>query len=164
MTIFQIACYNINNGTIKTPLHVSIGQTVNEISRSKQLIQILDRLAICISYDEIERQNCSLSVRIIHMSGNENIPLPLSIAPGNLVQADIDNFDHEKKTTSPIGGSNDTEMVIFQNNQQHQEKTANQKSDFKLTIYTQKKLSCILPCQVLNLYNHTKRAKIPMNF
>ena len=44
----------------------------------------------------------------------------------------------KKKTTSPIGGSNDTEMVIFQNNQQHQEKTANQKSDFKLTIYTQK--------------------------
>ena len=78
-----------------------LDKTVNEISRSKQLIQILDRLAICISYDEIERQNCSLSVRIIHMSGNENIPLPLSIAPGNLVQADIDNFDHKKKNNFP---------------------------------------------------------------
>ena len=43
LTIFQIACYNINNGTIKTPLHVSIGQTVHEISRSKQLIQILNK-------------------------------------------------------------------------------------------------------------------------
>ena len=55
LTIFQIACYNINTDTIKTPLHVSIGQTVHEISRSKQLIQILNRLGICMSYDEIER-------------------------------------------------------------------------------------------------------------
>ena len=38
LTIFQIPCYNKNNGTVKTPLHVSIGQTVHEISRSKQLI------------------------------------------------------------------------------------------------------------------------------
>ena len=42
LTVFQIACYNVNNNTMKTPLHVSIGQTVPEISRSKQLIQILN--------------------------------------------------------------------------------------------------------------------------
>ena len=136
-TIFQIACYNINNGTIKTPLHVSVGQTIHEISLSKQLIQILNRLGICMSYDEVERQNCSLSLRTIHMSGNENVPLPPSIVPGNLVQAAIDNFDHEEGTPSRIGGSHDTIMVLFQNNQQHQEKTAMQKSDFNIN-YTQK--------------------------
>ena len=38
LSIFQIACYYINNGTIKTPLHVSIEQTVHEISQLKQLI------------------------------------------------------------------------------------------------------------------------------
>ena len=97
------------------------------------------------------------------MSGNENVPLPPSIVPGNLVQAAIDNFDHEEGTPSRIGGSHDTIMVVFQNNQQHQEKTAMQKSDFNIN-YTQKKLTCILPCQVLKKYNHTKRAEIPMNF
>ena len=97
------------------------------------------------------------------MFGNENVPLPPSIVPGNLVQAAIDNFDHEEGTPSRIGGSHDTIMVLFQNNQQHQEKTAMQKSDFNIN-YTQKKLTCILPCQVLKKYNHTKRAKIPMNF
>ena len=30
--------------------------------------------------------------------------------------------------------------------------------------YTHKKLTCILPCQVLKKYNHTKRAEIPMDF
>ena len=38
-----------------------------------------------------------------------------------------------------------------------------QKSDFNIN-YTQEKLACILPCQVLNKYNHTKRSEIPMNF
>ena len=112
MTIFQIACYDINNGNIKTPLHVSIGQAVHEISRSKQLIQILNRLGICMSYDEIERQNCSLSLRTIHMSGNENVPLPPSIVLGNVAQAAIDNFDHEEETPSRIEGSRDTIMVV----------------------------------------------------
>ena len=64
---------------------------------------------------------------------------------------------------SCIGGSHDTIMVVFQNNQQHQEKTAMQKSDFNIN-YTQKKLTRILPCQILKKYNHTKRAEIPMNF
>ena len=85
-------------------MQVSTGQTVLEISRSKQLIQILNRLGICMSYDEIERQNCSLSLRTIHMSGNENVPL----------QAAIDNFDNEEGTPSRIGWSHDIIMVVFQ--------------------------------------------------
>ena len=65
LIIFQIACYNINNGTVKT------------------------------------------------LSGNENVPLPPSVVPGNLVQAAIENFDHEEGTPSRISGSHDTIMVIF---------------------------------------------------
>ena len=72
-----------------------------------------------MSHDEIERQNCSLSLRTIHMSGNEHVPLPPSIVPENLVQAPTDNLDNEEGTPSCIGGSHDTIMVVFENNQQH---------------------------------------------
>ena len=98
LAVFKIACYDINNGTIKRPLHFSIGQ----------LIQILDTFGIFMCHDEIERQDCSLSLRTIHMSGNENVPLPPSLLPGNLVQAAIDNFDHEEGPPSRIGGWHDT--------------------------------------------------------
>ena len=108
LAVFKIACYDINNGTIKRPLHFSIGQTVHEISQSKQLIQILDTFGIFMCHDEIERQDCSLSLRTIHMSGNENVPLPPSLLPGNLVQAATDNFDHEERPPSRIGGWHDT--------------------------------------------------------
>ena len=41
------------NGTMKTLLHVTTGQTVHKTSRSKQLTQILYRLGICMIYDKI---------------------------------------------------------------------------------------------------------------
>ena len=47
-------------------------------------------------YDKLERQNCSLSLRTIQMSGNEHVPLPPSITPGNLIQVAIDTFSHEE--------------------------------------------------------------------
>ena len=81
---------------------------------------MLNKLGISMSYDEVERQNCSLSLRTIEMSGKENVPLPPVIISKNLVQAAIDNFDHEEATPSPVGESHDTVMVVFQNNK-HQE-------------------------------------------
>ena len=116
-----------------------------------------------MSYDEVERQNCSLSLRTIEMSGKENVPLPPSIVPKNLVQAAIDNFDHEEATPSPIGGSHDTIMVVFQNIKQHQPKTFMSKSNFNIN-YKQKSLTCILPCQILKKYDITRRAEIPTSF
>ena len=53
------------------------------------------------------------------MSGNEHVPLPPSIVSENLVQAPTDNLDNEEGTPSRIGGSHDTIMVVFENNQQH---------------------------------------------
>ena len=50
-----------------------------------------------MSYDETEKQNCSLSLRTIHLSGNENASLPTSVVPGNLEQAAIDSYDHEEE-------------------------------------------------------------------
>ena len=50
-----------------------------------------------MSHDEIERQNYSLSLRTIYMSGNEKVPLLPLIIPGNLIQAVIDNFNHKEE-------------------------------------------------------------------
>ena len=55
--------------------------------------------------------------------------------PGNLVQAAIDNFDHEWGTPSRIGGSHDTLMVVFQNDQQHRKKLLCTNLTFTLIIH-----------------------------
>ena len=54
-TIFHIVYYLIHNGQKKTPLHVSLCECVYDTCRSKALIQIKNRLLLCISYDEMER-------------------------------------------------------------------------------------------------------------
>ena len=114
-----------------------------------------------MSYDEIERQNCSLS-RTIQMSANENVPFPPSVVPGHLVQAAIDNFDHKEGTPSRTDGSHDTIMVVFQNINNIRIKLLCK--NLTLTLNIHKKLTCILPCQVLKKYNHIKRTEIHTYF
>ena len=52
---------------------------------------------------------------IIRRAGNDHVPLPPSIEPSVLIQGAMDNFDHEENTSSGIGGSHDTILVLFQN-------------------------------------------------
>ena len=92
---------------------------------------------------EIERQNYSLLLKTIFMSGDENVQLPLSIVAENLVQTAIDNIDHYKGRTLHTDGSHDTIMVVFQNYKERHEKA----SEFNIN-YEQKSLICILPSQV----------------
>ena len=53
--LFQIFFTAIHNGQKKTPLHVSLCETIHDTCRSKKLIQILNRMRLCMSYDELEK-------------------------------------------------------------------------------------------------------------
>ena len=55
-TIFQIVYYNINNSPMKTPLPVSIGETIHQINRSKLLIQILNRIKFQTNHFEQSKE------------------------------------------------------------------------------------------------------------
>ena len=58
---FQIVFNLVHNCRKKVPLNVSISQVIHDKCRSKQLIQILNNLGLCLSYDELERTDCSLA-------------------------------------------------------------------------------------------------------
>lgn len=64
------------------------------------------------------------------MSGSENVPLPPSVTPGDLVQVSINKFDHEEGKSSRSEGSHDTIMVVFQNHKQCQDKAIMSKLEF----------------------------------
>ena len=72
----------------------------------KQLIEVFNLLGICMSYDEVGQNYSKLLV-----------PVPQSIIPNVLVQGAMGNFHHEENTQSGIGGTHDTVMVLFQNNE-----------------------------------------------
>ena len=68
-----------------------------------------------ISYSELEQIDNALTQRTIRRAGSYRVPVPPSIKPSVLIQGAMDNFDHEENTSSGIGGSHDTILVLFQN-------------------------------------------------
>ena len=59
--LFQIFFTAIYNGQKKTPLHLSLCETIHDTCRSKKLIQILNRMRLCMSYDELEKIDVCLA-------------------------------------------------------------------------------------------------------
>ena len=75
----------------------------------------LNRLGLCVSYDEIERIDINLAQRTIDAAGENLVPVPPVINSSAIIQGAMDKFDNEENTTSGIGGSHDTILVLFQN-------------------------------------------------
>ena len=118
--IFQQVYYFVHNGTKKTPLHVSIAQSIHNERRSKKLIKTMNRLGISISYDELERIDFTLANRLLNRLGEHRVPISNSIKKGLLHRA-MDNFDHIEDTKSGKGSSHDTILMVFQNQNENNE-------------------------------------------
>ena len=72
--IFQIIFNMIPSGGKRTPMHVSLAQTVHDTCRSKQLIEILSRMGFTISYSELEKIDNGLAQRIIRTASDDHVP------------------------------------------------------------------------------------------
>ena len=119
--IFQQIYYLVHNGTKKTPLHVSIAQSIHNECRSKKLIKIMNwLLGISISYDELERIDFTLANQLLNRLGEHRVPISNSIKKG-LLHGAMDNFDHIEDTKSGKGSSHDTILMVFQNQNENNE-------------------------------------------
>ena len=92
-------------------IYISVAQTIHDTCRSKQLVQISNRMGYAISYSELEQIDNALTQCAIRRAGSYCVPVPPSIKPSVLIQGAMINFD----LASGIGGSHDTILVLFQN-------------------------------------------------
>ena len=113
--LFQVFFTVIHNGQKKTPLHVSLCETIHDTCRSKKLIQILNRMGLCMSYDELEKIDVCLAERTIATAEPHRTPLSSIIKENIIIRGAMDNFDHEENAQSGKGGSHDTILMLFQN-------------------------------------------------
>ena len=162
-TLFQQIFYLIHNGRKKTPLHVSLTQSIHDKCQSKQLMQILNNLGMCVNYEEMLRTDYNLADRLIRSCGENKVPLPESITSTSIMHASIDNFDHIENGKSGKGSSHDTIMMLFENNESKVEKIfqlSNKPNDqIKKRSITQK-----LKCQMIKTFLKAKRGQIPSDF
>ena len=94
--VFQIVYNLIDNDQRKTPVHTVISQSFHDTCKSKSVIQMFNRLGLCISYDVLERVDIASTQEIINFAGPNKVPVPKNINSSSIIHGAMDNFDHEE--------------------------------------------------------------------
>ena len=163
-TLFQMIKYWLSSGRSKTPLHCSLTQTVHNLSRSRQLIDIMNRLNLAISYDSMKRMNTSAAQKMVEDTLPNRCPVSSMISEWHVVQGAMDNFDHAENTVSGKDSSHDTVLVIFQNQPIDSYSEENRMTSSS-TPLGKRKFADELPCQVIEKSHLVKgTGDIPQTF
>ena len=165
--IFQIVFNIINGGQRKTPLHTAIAQSIHDTCKSKNLIQIFNRLGLCISYDDLERVDMCQTQQLIILAGPSRVPVPENIDSSSIIHGAMENFDHEENTSSGIDGSHDTILVLFQKSDEIEtnEEISHKPAEIAAFSPNKRSLSHVLDCQILmKRGKFSNRANIPADF
>ena len=148
--------------TDETPMHVSISQTIHEVCRSKELIQIFNHMGLCRSYDEVEKIDSALAQCTISRAGLNHVPVPPSKV---LIQDAMDNSDHEENTKPGTDESHDTILMLFQNRENNVENNVNGISVRHGATNEKKALNEMLHWQkLIRAGKLGNRGQIPENF
>ncbi|XP_078679324.1 uncharacterized protein LOC144914979 [Branchiostoma floridae x Branchiostoma belcheri] len=117
LALSQDIIFATSRGRIKMPKHVGLGVSVRHMTGSKQLVQMLNRLGHCCSYDEVEVIDTSLAMEVIAKSENYGVVIPTNISPGAFIQVAADNNDFKEETLDGKKTTHATTIVVYQKQQ-----------------------------------------------
>ncbi|XP_028412609.1 uncharacterized protein LOC114535509 [Dendronephthya gigantea] len=118
LMICQDVIHAASNSRLKLPKHVSLGITIKHITRSKQLITLLNRMGHCCSYEQTEIVETALAKEAIARSElNGGVIIPSNISPGVFVHMAADNNDFNEETIDGKNTTHATTFVAFQRKQ-----------------------------------------------
>ena len=163
-TIFQIVFNLVHSCRKKVPLHISISQGIRDKCRWKRLIQILNKLGLCISYDGLERIDCSLANETMDSCVENKVPLPRTKTSSSIIHGAIDNFDHNENTLTGKGSSHDTIIMVFQNSENSTETDNVLQKSVNCNLERRRSFKFDLDCQKVLPFQKLARGKIPNNF
>ena len=82
----------MHSGKKKTPLHIAMTDTIHNICKSKKLMQIMNKLGLSMSYEEMKRADYGLTHRIIKQARNGRVLVSTSICSSNIIHGAMDNL------------------------------------------------------------------------
>lgn len=100
--IFQLIYNTVHDSSKMSPLSILIAECLHDLTKSKKLIEIFNRLGICINYKGMQNIDSNTSKRIIDTAGENRVPVEYSINSEDLVNGAMDNFNHLEDTRSGI--------------------------------------------------------------
>ena len=93
-TVFQIMFSIVHNLERVPPLHDFVAQVIHDVSRSKMLINIMNRLGISINYHEMLQINTLLATKLVQDAGQHRVPVAEEIKSNTIAHGAMENFDH----------------------------------------------------------------------
>ena len=90
-------------------------ETIHDTCQSNKTTQILNRIGLCKSYDELKKTDVCLADRTVATAGSHNTPISSIIRENTKIHGamDMDNSDHEENTQSGKGGSHNAILMLF---------------------------------------------------
>ena len=154
--------YNVHNGRKKTPPHLMAAHNVYDKCKSRELITTLNRIGVCVSYNEVQRSRKNLAHYSCIEGEKYGVPIPSHFVHESFTIAAFDNFDHvDRSSSSGMMSSHDSVMVLFQIKPENPPSKPN-----KSSVAVQQSLKpTILPCQKLRTYSRGKKELVlPTSF
>ncbi|GFY11634.1 hypothetical protein TNCV_4231031 [Trichonephila clavipes] len=107
------AIYCVSNNTVKSSKHITLGMTVKNLTSSRKMINILNRLGHCCNYNTLEELETEATISSVNRS---QICLPDIIqSPSLSTGVAFDNFDRYVDTLTGKDTLHDTVGIIYQN-------------------------------------------------
>lgn len=113
--IAQDIVYLVSGGKKLTPKHIGLGVTVHNVTRSKQLVDLLHESGHCISYDMVRRIDTTIVSSILDdFVTNGKVFVPANIVKGRFAHFSVDNIDVLEDTVDGKNTFHATQMCMWQ--------------------------------------------------
>ena len=112
----QDIIHAMTNSQVKAPKHLGLPVTIPNLTGSKEVITLLNRMGHCSSYDEVEIVNTGWA-REMDMearSQETGVVIPSNITPGPFVQFAPDKNDFKEETLDGKQTTHATTLVVYQ--------------------------------------------------
>ena len=102
-------------GRDKLPKQTSLAMCVHHLTSCKRLIELLNRIGHCVSYDEMRAVNTSIAGEVLAKVEEFGTVIPTNIKPGAFVQIAANNNDLNEEALDGKNTTHATTMVIYRN-------------------------------------------------
>ena len=98
----------------ETPLPLYLGLKVHAVTRSKTLVNILNNLGLCLSYDRVLQSQSNISNRICKCYKEGEVVCPPNLRRDLFTIAAVNNIDHKPTSATAKDSFHGTAVSLMQ--------------------------------------------------
>jgi len=98
----------------ETPISLYVGLSIHAKTRSRDLIETMHNLGLCVSYDRVLAISTELGNAVCRRYKEEQVVCPPNLRLGLFTVAAVDNIDHNPSSTTAHDSFHGTGISLFQ--------------------------------------------------